>query len=126
MHPTRGSFGTILLGQRCRPLWRAPISLIAALAVLVALFHSHCAVAESSIPIQVSAVGSVLKALPAELPDDQLPGHSGHCSHCLCHAAFQSGFDSISIQFRATAFSVRGDRCALPAPGFQLFKPPRL
>lgn len=125
MHLTRSPLAVILHGRGCRSLWRAPISLIATLAVVVAIFHSHCAVAETSNPIQASVVASVSKALPTELPDHQLPGHSGHCSHCLCHAAFQSAFDSISIQFCATAFSVREDRCALPAPGFPLFKPPR-
>jgi hypothetical protein len=102
--------------------------LIVALAVFVALLHGQCAAAKAAgfLPDSTLAVG--LKALPAELPGDQLPGHDGHCTHCLCHAAdrIAAGADSVPIQFCGTAFSIGEDRSARSFAGLPLFKPPRI
>ena len=127
MYRTRGS-GTLDNRHGWGSFWRAPISLIAALAVFVALLHCQCAAAQSTGFLPASVVAVDLKASPAELPDNQLPGHGGHCAHCLCHVAYQilTGSDSILIQFGAAPYTIRKVRSSQSLAGLPLFKPPRI
>jgi hypothetical protein len=111
-----------------RLLVRIPITLIAAFAVLVALFHGQCRAAGPAIPFQVTSIGLTSNVLAAEVPDHQLPGHGAHCAHCLCHAAFHSiiRFDSTPIQFRSMVYPIREDRSMRALAYFPPFKPPRV
>src|SRR5262245_29933099 len=113
-----------IVQTRQRALWRVPVSVIAALAVLVSLFHFHCAVAGDVNSPQIIAVAPVLHASPAETADHQLPAQSGHCAHCLCHAGsqFVAAFDSIPIQFSDTAYLIAASRIPSSLAGLPLFK----
>jgi hypothetical protein len=124
--PVKREFSSIVgRGLSCGPFWRAPINLLAALAVFVALLHGQCGAAQATSLLPAAVVD--LKTSPAGFPGDQLPGHDGHCSHCLCHAANRTatGGDSVPIQFCGTAFSISEDRSAYSLAGLPLFKPPR-
>jgi hypothetical protein len=127
MQVKRG-FSSVGQGHGCGSLWRGSISLFAALAVFVALLNGQCAAAQATSALTASAVAIDAKALPAALPGDQLPGHDGHCAHCLCHAAdrIATGAASVPIQFCGTAFSISEDRSARSFAGLPLFKPPRI
>jgi hypothetical protein len=127
MVSTRSSFIAIIRRRERRAYWRVPISLIAALAIFIALFHGHCAVAGSEVTLQASAIGSLSKMLSAEVPDHQLPGNA-HCDHCLCHAAAQGvpHFDSGPIEFGTIVHSIRADRSMSSLASAAPFKPPRV
>jgi len=115
-----------IVQARHRAFWRVPMSVIAALAVLVSLLHYHCAVAGELNSTQITAAATALYTPPADNSDHQSPAQSGHCVHCLCHAGFQFvALDSIPIQFSDTAYLLMASRAPGSVAGLPLFKPPR-
>lgn len=103
------------------------VNVVAALAVFVALFHGLCCVADPVASPEVSVTALAADNPWSDLPDPQYPGHSAHCSHCLCHAGYQSPADmaSLLLSFDAPIYVLPQDRVTRSLAGLPPFKPPR-
>ncbi len=112
-------------GRRGR-CWRTLVSAMAAFAVFLSLFHCVSAEAKAATFERPMMVGSLV-AMSSDMPDQQQPGHAGHCSHCLCHAAYQdvADGDSLSIVFAAPTYDALRGHLIRAVAGLPPFKPPR-
>jgi hypothetical protein len=114
--------------------WRAILSGLLALAVLLSsLHHLSClgddesfgsASAGLASPASASSVAvAIEKAAPPVSGDQCL---SGHC-HCVCHVSVQALADLVSspVDFHGSAYAPRTDHWPGALAAFPPFKPPR-
>jgi hypothetical protein len=123
MQRTNGARGYSRFGRT--PRWRAVIGVVAAMAVLVALFHGLRVAADPATPLQATVIA--VDNAATDLPDPQRPGHAAHCAHCLCHAGYENPADAASLPacFGAPAYALLQDRLTRSLAGLPPFKPPR-
>jgi hypothetical protein len=109
------------------PSWRIFINLLVTLAMFIALFHGLRGTAEPAPTPELLVTASANHAVPAELPDQQLPGHGAHCAHCLCHAGYhaEAAFNATATAFCGPIYALGDQRSTRLMVGLPPFKPPR-
>jgi hypothetical protein len=104
-------------------LRRLPLVLALTLGLLLSLMHcANCGLAFAS--ADSSAVTMTNDAgTPPDLPDEQLPAHSGHCLSHVTAQAVTIVTSPADLPLRAPVFA--GDQTPASLAGLPLFKPPR-
>ena len=116
--------GTLLAnagpGSRLR---RLPFVLMLTLGLLLSLIHcAGCGVAFAAID-QVTVMTANAADVPPDVPDQQLPAHSGHC---LSHVANQACWGIVMPAHASPRAPQSGQEPFLAARArLPLFKPPR-
>ena len=104
--------------------WRAILSGLVAIALLLAsLHHLSCLGEDESFGLASSVSVAVEKTVPPINGDQCLPGHC----HCVCHVSVQAWTDLVSspVDFRDQAYRPRPDHLPHALAAFLPFEPPR-
>lgn len=104
--------------------WRAVLSGLLAIAVLLAsLHHLSCLGDDESSGAASSVSFAIEKTAPPTGGDQCLPGHC----HCVCHVSVQAWTELVSspVDFRGQAYGLRTDHLPHALVAFLPFEPPR-
>jgi hypothetical protein len=120
---THTEFPPALSPARPKP-WRAILSGLVAIALLLAsLHHLSCLGEDEPFGLASSVSVAVEKTVPPINGDQCLPGHC----HCVCHVSIQALADFVSspVDFRDPAYGLRADHLPHALAAFLPFEPPR-
>jgi hypothetical protein len=120
---THTGFPPALKAARLNP-WRAILSGLLAIAVLLSsLHHLSCVGEDESFGLASSTSVAIEKTTPPVNGDQCLPGHC----HCVCHVSVQAWTDPVSspVDFRDSAYGLRPDHLPRALAAFPPFEPPR-
>jgi hypothetical protein len=104
--------------------WRAALSLVLAVAVLLASLHHLSCLGEDELAGPASSTAVALEKSTPPLNGDQcLPGHC----HCVCHVSVQSWSDVTSspVEFGKPAYGPRTAPVPHGLAALPPFKPPQ-
>jgi hypothetical protein len=104
--------------------WRAVLSALLAIAILLSSFHHLSCLGDDEVSGPGSSISVALEtSAPPVNGDPCLPGHC----HCVCHVSVQALTDSVSnpVDFGNLAYGLRADRLPRALATLPPFKPPR-
>ena len=110
----------VIFGARLR---RLPLVMMLVIGLLLSLLH--CATCGDDIAAQapVSIATNINQGAPPDVPDQQLPCHSGHClSHVVQQAVVVEG---VPADVASSAIGIPAGAPLVALAALPLFKPPR-